>query len=119
MKTAVRLVLCAALVAAGLGLGALLFKTPAEPSPASEAAGELWTCSMHPQVIRDKAGICPICFMKLVPLRKGGDAPGVVTIDPALTQNMGLRTSPVEEGPLTMAVRTVGYFREAETLQRE
>jgi len=27
---------------------------------------ELWTCPMHPQVISDKSGSCPICFMDLV-----------------------------------------------------
>lgn len=28
----------------------------------------LWTCGMHPQVIQDKPGLCPICQMKLEPL---------------------------------------------------
>ena len=27
---------------------------------------ELWTCSMHPEIIRDKPGTCPICGMELV-----------------------------------------------------
>src|SRR6476620_6729705 len=27
---------------------------------------ELWTCSMHPEIIRDKPGTCPICGMDLV-----------------------------------------------------
>ena len=27
---------------------------------------EIYTCSMHPQVIRDKPGLCPICGMALV-----------------------------------------------------
>jgi RND family efflux transporter MFP subunit len=36
---------------------------------ASEAAeGTLWTCGMHPQVIADEPGQCPICGMDLVPL---------------------------------------------------
>ncbi len=30
----------------------------------------LWTCGMHPQVIQDHPGNCPICGMKLVPLKK-------------------------------------------------
>ena len=31
---------------------------------------QLYTCGMHPQIIRDKPGDCPICGMKLVPVRK-------------------------------------------------
>jgi membrane fusion protein, copper/silver efflux system len=27
---------------------------------------ELWTCSMHPEIIRDKPGVCPICGMDLI-----------------------------------------------------
>src|SRR5947208_8163108 len=28
-----------------------------------------WTCPMHPDVIADKAGVCPICKMDLEPMR--------------------------------------------------
>ena len=30
----------------------------------------LYTCGMHPQVVQDHPGDCPICGMKLVPIRK-------------------------------------------------
>lgn len=36
----------------------------------SPAEKTLYTCSMHPQVIQDQPGDCPICGMKLVPVRK-------------------------------------------------
>lgn len=39
---------------------------------------ELWTCSMHPQVIQDHPGVCPICHMTLVPLKS---AEAVDTLD--------------------------------------
>ena len=44
----------------------------------SPTENTLYTCSMHPQVIQDQPGDCPICGMKLVPVRKetasaGGD----------------------------------------------
>lgn len=37
---------------------------------ATLAAGpkQLWTCGMHPQVIQDQPGTCPICHMELTPL---------------------------------------------------
>jgi RND family efflux transporter MFP subunit len=34
---------------------------------------QLWTCGMHPQVIQDHPGFCPICHMKLTPLMSDSD----------------------------------------------
>ena len=34
----------------------------------------LYTCGMHPQVIQDHPGNCPICGMKLTPIRKQASA---------------------------------------------
>jgi RND family efflux transporter MFP subunit len=36
---------------------------------ASSKPKQLWTCGMHPQVIQDHPGTCPICHMKLTPLK--------------------------------------------------
>jgi RND family efflux transporter MFP subunit len=44
-------------------------------SPAGKQGKQLWTCGMHPQVIQDKPGQCPICGMNLVPLRSETPAP--------------------------------------------
>jgi len=42
----------------------------------SEDAKKLYTCGMHPQVIQDHPGNCPICGMKLTLIRKQvGDVP--------------------------------------------
>ncbi len=44
---------------------------------AETAPQQLWTCGMHPQVIQDKPGTCPICGMELTPLKaapSGGEA---------------------------------------------
>lgn len=38
---------------------------------ASAEENKLWTCGMHPQVVQDHPGDCPICGMKLVPLKNG------------------------------------------------
>jgi RND family efflux transporter MFP subunit len=38
-------------------------------APIASQPKQLWTCGMHPQVIQDHPGFCPICHMKLVPLK--------------------------------------------------
>ena len=35
----------------------------------STTSAQLWTCSMHPEIIKDEAGSCPICGMDLEPLQ--------------------------------------------------
>ena len=49
---------------------------PAETAPS--AARQLYTCGMHPQVVQDHPGTCPICGMNLVPVKdgNGGGAAG-------------------------------------------
>src|SRR5688500_9083371 len=47
---------------------------PAEPAKAAPA-GSKWTCPMHPEIVRDGPGSCPICGMGLEPMSPvaGGD----------------------------------------------
>ena len=57
-----------------LPLAALLavasfFLRPEAPDHAG-AAAQLYTCGMHPAVIQNRPGNCPICGMKLTPIRK-------------------------------------------------
>jgi Heavy metal binding domain len=47
-----------------------------EPAVTPTDAGEtLWTCPMHPQIIRTDAGFCPICGMALEPMTQPGRRP--------------------------------------------
>ncbi|MES2330735.1 MAG: efflux RND transporter periplasmic adaptor subunit [Bacteroidota bacterium] len=43
------------------------------------AKKQLWTCSMHPEIIRDKPGTCPICGMDL--MRKEENATAIKNIE--------------------------------------
>lgn len=43
---------------------------------------QLWTCGMHPQVIQDHPGDCPICHMKLTPLKETPSAHGFTPMHP-------------------------------------
>src|SRR5258708_4237876 len=83
------------------------------PAARSESAKTLYTCGMHPQVIQDHPGNCPICGMKLTPIRNGTGAEAaanssVMAVDAATMQNMNLRTAEVQRGPLRRTIRTVG-----------
>jgi Cu+-exporting ATPase len=40
----------------------------AAPAPASAPKGAQYTCPMHPEVLKDAPGDCPICGMALVPV---------------------------------------------------
>ena len=100
----------------------------AAASAPAGAAKQLWTCGMHPQVIQDHPGKCPICHMELTPLA-GARAPSTrhsdaaagpgVWIDPVVVQNMGVRLARVEKAPLRQDVRVVGYLREPDPAQRD
>lgn len=90
---------------------------------AAAEAKQLYTCSMHPFIIKDAPGQCPICFMDLVPVRdqagrreEEGDRL-VIVIDPATEQNMGVRTAPVNRRDLHRTVRTVGLVAYPESAQ--
>src|SRR5258708_4085380 len=41
--------------------------SPLVPRPSSLIPDSLFTCPMHPEVISDKPGFCPICGMTLEP----------------------------------------------------
>ncbi len=42
--------------------------SPSIPSAAPAPAGTQWTCPMHPEIVRDKPGDCPLCGMALEPM---------------------------------------------------
>jgi multidrug efflux pump subunit AcrA (membrane-fusion protein) len=91
-----------------------------------EAQKALFTCGMHPQVVQPTPGNCPICGMKLTPIRKQAETakgspatpsgePQTIAIDSVTTQNMGIRTAVVTRGPLRRTIRTVGAIDYNET----
>ncbi len=43
-----------------------------EPETGAPETGRLWTCGMHPQVVQNQPGNCPICQMRLVPVKDSG-----------------------------------------------
>ena len=47
----------------------LILTTPFSSSNEVKTQKQLYTCGMHPQIIEDHPGDCPICGMKLVPVK--------------------------------------------------
>ncbi|MCA9751145.1 MAG: efflux RND transporter periplasmic adaptor subunit [Gemmatimonadetes bacterium] len=92
----------------------------AADSPGSEAgaeSGEVWTCSMHPQIRLSHPGKCPICFMDLIPVKAGdaGDTSPVLTISPAARALAGIRTVEVVRDRPSVEVRLFGRVAVDET----
>ncbi len=66
------------ILAVGLLLGWLLFggssKEEADHNHNEVAqTNQMWTCSMHPQIMQPEPGDCPICGMDLIPAEAGAD----------------------------------------------
>lgn len=88
----------------------------AEPSAARAAAGadsdpdaiDHYTCSMHPSVHQAGPGKCPICGMDLIPVTRSQQQEGLVLIDEARRQLIGVRVGSVTEAPLQRTLRAVG-----------
>lgn len=70
-------------LAAGAGGTALVLHRHAAPPPAGHdhpapqaaAKKQMYQCPMHPQIVQDHPGSCPICGMDLVPIEETGAAP--------------------------------------------
>ncbi len=118
------LVLLTALVAIGsiLGYAGVHFG-----GAKSASSRQLYYCPMHPSVVQDRPGECPICNMTLVPksegtakpaatmkpataMGQGADVPGLAAVDltPERIQLSGMRTAIVKREAVGGELRTTG-----------
>ena len=85
----------------------------------SASSSQLYTCPMHPSVVQDHPGECPICSMTLVPKARGPAKPSVSTtarvpglagvdLTPERIQLVGMKTAVVKREALGGELRTVG-----------
>ena len=80
--------------------------------------GIVYQSGMHPWIVEDTPGTCPICGMDLEPVPVSGAPAGTVEIDPVTLQNIGVRTALVQTRQLERTLRTTGTF-EAQDAARE
>jgi len=119
MRTPARVVL-GIVLAAGFFAAGYLANRPHGPAAASESArpAPSYACPMHPQYTSDRQGDCPICGMRLEPVRAGGspggaapsghDAPGGVVVDASRQQLLGVRTDEVRRSASSHVLRVPG-----------
>ncbi|SRX55056.1 efflux RND transporter periplasmic adaptor subunit [Aequorivita sp. CIP111184] len=66
------------------------------------ASNQMWTCSMHPQIMQPEPGDCPICGMDLIPAETGAD--GLNANEIKMTDNAmalaNIQTSVVGQGQM-------------------
>jgi Cu(I)/Ag(I) efflux system membrane fusion protein len=110
-------------------LAACARETPAPSEPTRSAADDTpaeharkhtdpkYRCPMHPDVVRDQPGQCPVCGMDLVkveetpPAAAGEDSAGEVRISPVVVNNLGVRTEAAVRGALGRHAEVVGYVQ--------
>jgi Cu(I)/Ag(I) efflux system membrane fusion protein len=107
-----------------IALGSILSYAGVRPGgPKSAPSEQLYTCPMHPSVVQDHPGQCPICSMTLVPklqqqarpsattaANPNPAVPGLAAVDlsPERIQLIGMRTATVKREDLGGELRTVG-----------
>ena len=116
-----RALLVGTLVLAALAGGMLLLRDPLHAPPSQAAAPEshdVYQCSMHPQIVSDKPGTCPICGMALTKVERAPSSerriigyrhpmrPDVTSPVPA-TDEMGMAYLPIYEDEATAATSSV------------
>ena len=106
---------------AGIAAAVWLFLRSGDDSDAGApaVAGQVWTCSMHPQVRLPKPGKCPICSMPLIltkaaapspklPGQEGQAPEAMLTLSDHARAMASVETVPVERRPITHEIRAVG-----------
>jgi Cu(I)/Ag(I) efflux system membrane fusion protein len=89
------------------------------PSPSAERAAHAdsshpgdavahYTCPMHPSVKQEKPGKCPICAMDLTPVTRADVDSGIIRVDDARRQRIGVKTARVELAPMELSIRALG-----------
>lgn len=105
---------------AGILIGWFIFGTSGSSNTADmhehkEEVEQFWTCSMHPQIMQNEPGSCPICGMDLIPADSDHEGLGLNEI--RMTENAvalaGIETLTVggEQNKLSEGIRLSGKIQ--------
>jgi membrane fusion protein, copper/silver efflux system len=107
-------------VLAGLILGWILFHNSNKENTAKTEVKNavVWTCSMDPQVRKDKPGKCPICGMDLIPLEQLTSKvnPDAVQLDEGSVELANVQTSIISKQKPVKEIRLYGKVQADERL---
>ncbi len=112
-RTIVTLFLLFVGIVVGAGLTIVIVGLPGRSgSPqAGQAEGVKYTCSMHPQIVMDHPGICPLCGMDLTPIKpssEGDDSPVQLTLSEHARSMADVGAVVIRPRELFKEIRTVG-----------
>ncbi|MBI4518082.1 MAG: efflux RND transporter periplasmic adaptor subunit [Deltaproteobacteria bacterium] len=129
-----RLLVAALAVALLAGVAYVSWKAGTMRGPAAESqspAAARYHCPMHPTMVSNQPGDCPICGMRMVPIDEGASAeelegpvvePGprvagraAIRLPEGRRQLIGVRTTAVARKPLRRTIKAVGQVTYDET----
>lgn len=147
-----RILTIVVILATGVFLGRYLWPAQKPAAPLEETAANErvdataghaqaeapYVCPMHPDVVSDKPGTCPVCGMALVQARQieqdadehdhaahqedmdaeTGARP-VVRIEPGVVNNLGVKTAPVKRTTLVRRIDTPGFIQQLQPGQNK
>lgn len=79
-------------------LSVLVILASCKSKTESTHTNEYYTCSMHPQVMQDKPGNCPICHMDLIMVKKGSAAANEIILNDEQVRLGNIQTDTIRSG---------------------
>lgn len=107
MKNWLFTVLIVLIAAGGYLMGARMSAEPVRQASASPL-NVAYVCPMHPNIVRDHPGTCPICGMELVATSDPSGNASPIHVDTATQQKLGVRLATATHATLTHDIHTYG-----------